>query len=100
MKPFLSTCPVRGTTTDIMSEGYAITISIHVPREGHDRRMLRLQKDDTVKFLSTCPVRGTTGFPCQPHSVIGISIHVPREGHDTEMEELGTQVSDFYPRAP
>ena len=56
---FLSTCPVRGTTTALALGAGDRGISIHVPREGHDR----CRSSDmfvTVSFLSTCPVRGTT----------------------------------------
>ncbi len=56
-------------------------ISIHVPREGHDRAVRR-HKVDAAQFQSTCPARGTTS-PCVVAASAGIiSIHVPREGHD------------------
>ena len=74
---FLSTCPVRGTTHSYHGVVQREAISIHVPREGHDRN---LQEKSCIlrKFLSTCPVRGTTMFP---H-------HMP------------TDLWNFYPRAP
>ena len=56
---FLSTCPGRGTTiTPGQSFSGLALISIHVPREGHDRMEEILDRE------------------------IEISIHVPREGHD------------------
>ena len=57
--PFQSTCPARGTTNIFLPFCKYVTISIHVPREGHDGVAFVIQ-------LST----------------IFISIHVPREGHD------------------
>ena len=83
-----------------------LQISIHVPREGHDRRYRqrsrttrnfnprapRGARQETVNttihqtaFQSTCPARGTTGDGKHNDTADGISIHVPREGHDTLM---------------
>ena len=79
---FQSTCPARGTTTSSRpwswcpsnfnpraprgarprqdaADSKCCTISIHVPREGHDVHVFHVLLD-----------------------VAGISIHVPREGHD------------------
>ena len=56
--PFLSTCPVRGTTAAEHARVVEVEISIHVPREGHD---------------------ADGGFTAYGWI---ISIHVPREGHD------------------
>ena len=56
---FQSTCPARGTTSRIAKASAMLTISIHVPREGHDADTYH---DNYLSF--------------------GISIHVPREGHD------------------
>ena len=56
---FQSTCPARGTTLYAVQESRKLIISIHVPREGHDR--LYLYADARYQT---------------------ISIHVPREGHD------------------
>ena len=81
-KRFQSTCPARGTTTvrrssaprcthfnpraprgarriNIHSSSTPLTISIHVPREGHDK-MLHYQRQNQHQFQSTCPARGTT----------------------------------------
>ena len=51
---------MRGTTILLYSEFNDKMISIHVPREGHDRHRPAADGDR------------------------GISIHVPREGHDLE----------------
>ena len=59
---FLSTCPVRGTTVKEAKVIFREVISIHVPREGHDRR-LSGRPCCVGTFLSTCPVRGTTAGP-------------------------------------
>ena len=55
---FQSTCPARGTTKKRRYPWTELTISIHVPREGHD-----VARVEFVHFEL-------------------ISIHVPREGHD------------------
>ena len=60
----------------------ALSISIHVPREGHDTRYSRGNMFWAI-FLSTCPVRGTTITTRPKNSNMDISIHVPREGHDS-----------------
>ena len=39
---FLSTCPGRGTTRDALSAQPQLYISIHVPREGHDKALIML----------------------------------------------------------
>ena len=83
----------------------ADTISIHVPREGHDLtqdKIANLQAEfqstcpargTTVNrtvtlpawiFQSTCPARGTTAEANAPALTYVISIHVPREGHDCD----------------
>ena len=56
---FQSTCPARGTTTPPSSCARQMRISIHVPREGHDREASDHHDEPVL-----------------------ISIHVPREGHD------------------
>ena len=56
---FLSTYPVRGTTTKTAEESIRSVISIHVPRAGYDL-ILRYYSRIASKFLSTYPVRGTT----------------------------------------
>ena len=79
---FQSTCPARGTTgveieplpvirdfnpraprgarlQEREKAGHGHGISIHVPREGHDARMITAQSP-SLPFQSTCPARGTT----------------------------------------
>ena len=82
---FQSTCPARGTTA---TEWWTLprrSISIHVPREGHDRCCRRCRTDRhnfnpraprgarqisvfdyafKFPFQSTCPARGTTASGC------------------------------------
>ena len=77
MRAFQSTCPARGTTNRVGNHDICRTISIHVPREGHDPL-------ESVQHLD------------KP----SISIHVPREGHDTSSTDLSKRKSDFNPRAP
>ena len=57
------------------------TISIHVPREGHDWQSIE-SPDQIQVFQSTCPARGTTDEIMMEFIPNLISIHVPREGHD------------------
>ena len=129
MQRFQSTCPARGTTAGLRRNEQAggnfnpraprgarpvfyvaragrVVISIHVPREGHDKRSIRAfrppadfnpraprgarptvsaTEPDNPQFQSTCPARGTTGDGKHNDTADGISIHVPREGHDTLM---------------
>ena len=56
---FQSTCPARGTTKVAAAARRPRNISIHVPREGHDKQLKSV--DGKLDY---------------------ISIHVPREGHD------------------
>ena len=74
-------------------------ISIHVPREGHDKKGL-LAVFGKAAFLSTCPVRGTTTTDATYNRRFKISIHVPREGHDHSRLTSPRRRSNFYPRAP
>ena len=101
---FQPTCPVRGTTRIRRVQLHPDGISTHVPRTGHDERVIRTQTRPAV-FQPTCPVRGTTfdshlgdsrtsDFnPRAPYGARrsgrgvgqragGISTHVPRTGHD------------------
>ena len=57
------------------------TISIHVPREGHDNDKAGCVRSAS-QFQSTCPARGTTFRKRRNIAQKLISIHVPREGHD------------------
>ncbi len=62
-----------------------MSISIHVPREGHDLTA-EAKAIREEEFLSTCPVRGTTALSPEENDRLVISIHVPREGHDERLE--------------
>ena len=96
-------------------------ISIHVPREGHDkllparadgslnfnpraprgaRRWSHIGSMQPVKFQSTCPARGTTGLRYLSVGGEIISIHVPREGHDYRATVTSCCMANFNPRAP
>ena len=76
VEAFQSTCPARGTTIRRPTVGCGRRISIHVPREGHDRAL--------------CACR-----PVRP-----ISIHVPREGHDAYCVCAGTARTLFQSTCP
>ena len=78
-KLFQSTCPARGTTgRGRLWRADRKSISIHVPREGHDV---------SVSALLLRPVI--------------ISIHVPREGHDARRgRDVPGAQPYFNPRAP
>ena len=95
---------MRGTTQPANFDGAAFVISIHVPREGDDLRVLASSLSWTL-FQSTSPVRGTTAAGINPLLAatfqstspvrgttdamdfasidLEISIHVPREGDDS-----------------
>ena len=69
-----------------MPSDRTISISIHAPREGSDRR----RGSDTLykkEFQSTLPVRGATGPISGALKIIKISIHAPREGSDADFEQ-------------
>ena len=75
------------------------SISIHVPREGHDKPNMK-RKSTTMRFQSTCPARGTTRVVCAQVPGLVISIHVPREGHDLTGRSKGgvVMISIHVPR--
>ena len=103
-KVFQSTCPARGTTVDEEAVRKAAEISIHVPREGHDRPAGAARRSRGGNFNPRAPrgARRISRFLCRrsanfnPRAPRGarhgaglrhprracISIHVPREGHD------------------
>mgnify|MGYP000054979399 CR=1 FL=1 len=62
LRLFLSTYPVRGTTKLLPQTSPLYGISIHVPRAGYDTSTRDII-DNANAFLSTYPVRGTTGGP-------------------------------------
>ena len=96
---FQSTCPARGTTTPLKNVFVSTSISIHVPREGHDSFSFcrvgaacdfnpRAPRGARLKLILKC---GTIGR---------ISIHVPREGHDCRPTITAPTSTNFNPRAP
>ena len=143
-KTFQSTCPARGTTISStvfeplpldfnpraprgarpaqhLPHPFVVSISIHVPREGHDHPVSPSAQPVSA-FQSTCPARGTTfvhdcalvrcaisiHVPREGHDggyadvghVLHISIHVPREGHDSRHKSLLTIISGFQSTCP
>ena len=64
--PFQSTCPARGTTRSVDVALVPNAISIHVPREGHDKSSKAMMVCCMI-FQSTCPARGTTRQSCSYH---------------------------------
>ena len=74
-------------------------ISIHVPREGHDRYITD-NGDVTRRISIHVPREGHDNDGNAQLRWIDISIHVPREGHD-QLGRLAKYTSvDFNPRAP
>ena len=58
-----------------------MTISIHAPREGSDKKRNTRHASD-FRFLSTLPARGATFTLLRFRQTTCISIHAPREGSD------------------
>ena len=78
---FLSTSPLRGTTFFIHRLAGVDGISIHVPLAGDDCAARSLSAIRAA-FLSTSPLRGTTNILPLADESIKISIHVPLAGDD------------------
>ncbi len=78
---FQSTCPARGTTAGAPGKDGANGISIHVPREGHDRWCTR-QGWREWNFNPRAPRGARLKNDFRSNRLLSISIHVPREGHD------------------
>ena len=74
-------------------------ISIHVPREGHDRLYL-VGLLDRLPISIHVPREGHDGVTMRHIQSRGISIHVPREGHDTKFRRACALLFYFNPRAP
>ena len=60
----------------------SFTISIHVPREGDDRRALALGSRGVLHFYPRPPRGGRQEHATALSYPMEISIHVPREGDD------------------
>ena len=97
---FQSTCPARGTTIGDLSSASQLSISIHVPREGHD---LFTDGGGVAKNTDFNPRAPRGARPAHFTNVApedNISIHVPREGHDFNLVADILHHADFNPRAP
>ena len=96
---FQSTCPARGTTNDNLRPRLAKSISIHVPREGHDVSNGRLVL--FTRFISIhVPREGHDPKALVIREVPLISIHVPREGHDLIVVVIAILLSIFQSTCP
>ena len=119
---FLSTSPLRGTTSESSHQAFMLFISIHVPLAGDDGPHagggggniisihVPLAGDDNIRnidrdipdnFYPRPPCGGRRG----PHAGGGggniISIHVPLAGDDRQRQGAATgRLEDFYPRPP
>ena len=118
---FQSTLPVGGATDSIRIPSVSMTISIHAPRGGSDRRSYRfpsMPRDFNPRspwgerpgqngymtvpfsFQSTLPVGGATGCGSRRLTPRKISIHAPRGGSDYFNTRSGQKSSNFNPRSP
>ena len=119
---FQSTCPARGTTVSQQERGLPQAISIHVPREGHDRRgrdvpgaqphfnpraprgaRLRQSNKSLEKnhdFNPRAPRGARLRCKDCAYSTLYISIHVPREGHDILRLSIVTEETRFQSTCP
>ena len=74
-------------------------ISIHVPREGHDRR-----QDFDISAIQISIHVPREGHDANPEVCLlatkGISIHVPREGHDVFYGKIRTYLDKFQSTCP
>ena len=75
------------------------TISIHVPREGHDLH-LRIFPLSSFAISIHVPREGHDREKAVTDEYRPISIHVPREGHDISQLYASCPRSHFNPRAP
>ena len=79
---FQSTCPARGTTIGDLSSASQLSISIHVPREGHDLFIDGGGVAKNTDFNPRAPRGARPDLDGESDIANIISIHVPREGHD------------------
>ena len=99
MEKFLSTYPVRGTTSLRHDAHLVLRISIHVPRAGYDHQSPAAPVASRYFYPRTpCGVR----LRCFPFLRTGgiISIHVPRAGYDGRSSAESSSHRYFYPRTP
>ena len=100
-RSFQSTCPARGTTITNPPADYDVNpISIHVPREGHDRFQSMLR--GFIPKISIHVPREGHDPQADPHRQRGykISIHVPREGHDADCGSIISARQQFQSTCP
>ena len=118
---FLSTSPLRGTTTDTVYHsrhldhfyprppcgGRQVTTLIQLDLDNFyprppcgGRRKALLIYDGSSVFLSTSPLRGTTCRSFVPSFLLSISIHVPLAGDDPLPGGVRCDPLHFYPRPP
>ena len=81
-KPFQSTHPMRGATSNTPRPPIDHGISIHAPHAGRDQLFFPTLLLLSL-FQSTRPVRGATLEQAGLECVLGISIHAPRAGRDS-----------------
>ena len=90
----------RGARLLLAADVRDAAISIHVPREGHDR----LSWFPLCVFLLISIHVPREGHDFLHHFIICfefiISIHVPREGHDRDFSRCSSPALYFNPRAP
>ena len=97
---FLSTCPVRGTTTFLKHKHAGDDISIHVPREGHDPRGHRARLAPREISIHVPREGHDKTRQMQLYPEREISIHVPREGHDVGGLQVAWLVLKFLSTCP
>ena len=86
--------------TDFLLLGYLPSISIHVPREGHDTFMPHPHSSQRL-FQSTCPARGTTSHKRRDHAArLHFNPRAPRGARPGKAPLLPCQEQNFNPRAP
>ena len=112
---------MRGATSWFRQIVHCWEISIHAPRAGRDKRLLRDQKAFgqfqstrpvrgataarrrwplTIVFQSTRPVRGATRAGELAGGTVGISIHAPRAGRDTDFSRGYAEMWTFQSTRP
>ena len=96
---FQSTCPARGTTQKKRLFFVRRWISIHVPREGHDIILSKIEPMFQA-FHPRAPRGARRQHRRYHHTANDISIHVPREGHDVEGGGMQTFVKQFQSTCP
>ena len=97
---FQSTCPLRGTTSKVVTPSRIQRISIHMPLAGHDCTTTcpTIQKS---YFNPHAPCGARQLAPVSQLAAVAISIHMPLAGHDAGTPACPAwRPGDFNPRAP